>query len=216
MKYFPVNLDISGKKVVVVGGGEVASRKVASLVSCGAEVTVVSPGFCRTLGRMKGIARVKRAYRKGDLKGAFIAISATDSEKVNRRVYQHAVDADIPVNVVDQPALCTFIVPAVIRKRDLQVTISTGGGSPALSRRIRKKIEEDVSQTFADHLALMKEMRPKVLESTLTPRERKRLFTRMAGREVHDVLEQWGVRAARSLIGSMFEEAQGRRTDGSP
>lgn len=216
MKYFPVNLDIAGKKVVVVGAGEVASRKVKSLTACGADVTVVSPAFCRTLSRMKGIKRLKRAYRKGDLKGAFIAISATDSDKVNQRVYQHAVDAGIPVNVVDQPALCTFTVPAVISKRDLLVTISTGGGSPALSRRIRKKIEEDVSRTFADHLALMKEMRPKVLDSPLSPRERKRLFTRMAGREVHDVLEQWGIRAARSLVKSMFLEAvEGRESHAS-
>lgn len=213
MKYFPINLDINGRKVVVVGGGEVASRKVTGLVRCGALVTVVSPKFCRSLGRMKGITRIKRAYRKSDLKDALIAISATDSDKVNRRVHQHAVEAGIPVNVVDQPALCTFTVPAVISKRDLLVTISTGGGSPALSRRIRKKIEEDVSQTFADHLALMKEMRPKVLASTLTPRERKQLFTRMAGQDVHDVLEQWGIRAARRLVRSIFREAvEGRET----
>ena len=213
MKYFPINLDIADQKVVVVGGGEIASRKVASLARCGAQVTVVSPVFCRTLTRMKGIRRVARTYRKGDLKGAAIAVSATDSDKVNRRVYEHAVEAGIPVNVVDQPDLCTFTVPAVISKRDLLVTISTGGGSPALSRRLRKRIEADISSTFVDHLALMKEMRPKVLASGLDLRERKRLFTRMAGQEVHDVLEQYGARAARSLIRSMFQEAAPDRAD---
>ena len=207
MRYFPINLDVRGRKVVVVGGGGVARRKVASLVRCGAEVTVVSPGFCRALSRMKGIRRVRRRYRKGDTKGACLVVSATDSDQVNRRVHRHAVDAGIPVNVVDRPELCTFTIPAVVGKGDLVVTVSTGGASPALSRRVREKMEEDIGRTFADHAALMKAIRPKVLSSPLSARRRKDILTRMAGEEVHGVLERRGTRAARRMMESMLEEA---------
>lgn len=210
MKYFPVNLNIAGRKVVVIGGGRIASRKVRSLLKCGARVTVVSPAFCRALAGMKAIRRLKRRYRKGDLKGAFIAVCATDDDAVNRRVYEHAADAGIPVNVVDQPHLCTFTVPAVLSRKDLVITVSTGGGSPALSRRIRKRIESDIGSTFADHVALLKEMRGKVRESGLSPDARKELFTRMADQDVHDVIEKRGVVAARRLVRTMLDEARRR------
>ena len=138
MRYLPVNLDIAGRRVLVVGGGQVATRKVKTLRACGALVTVVSPAFAPGLTRMKGITRIKRGYRKTDLRGVTLVVSAAGPQDVNRRAWEHACAAGIPINVVDQPDLCTFTVPAVLTRGDLVITISTGGGSPALSGRIRE------------------------------------------------------------------------------
>ena len=103
MRYLPVNLDVAGRKVLVVGGGRVAARKVRSLRECGAEVTVVSPAFCSGLARMKGIRRIRRGYRKSDLRSMWLVVSAAGPQAVNRRVWVQATAAGVPVNVVDQP-----------------------------------------------------------------------------------------------------------------
>lgn len=205
MKYFPVNLNISGRKVLVVGGGEVAFRKVMGLAACGACVTVISPSFCGGLVRVKGIKRIRRPYRNADLKGMCLVVSATDSKTTNQRVWEHASSNGIPVNVVDQPDLCTFTVPAVVRKGDLLIAVSTGGGSPALAGRIRKHIEKNIDPVFAQHLKLLKEMRPKVLASALTPEKRARLLKRMAGDEVQRVIKKKGIKPAKRLLQDMFK-----------
>lgn len=210
MKYFPINLDIRGRKVLVVGGGQVALRKVKSLKACGARVTVVSPAFCTGLVRMKGIKRKKHAYKQSDLRGVCLVVSATDDGKVNRRVWKQAVSKNIPVNVVDQPALCTFTVPAVATRGDLVITISTGGGSPALARKIRKHIEKNIDPTVAQHLKLLKEMRPKVLSSPLAVGGRTRLLKRMAGDFVCRILRSKGAAAAKRYLQDMLKKSVGK------
>lgn len=205
MKYFPVNLNIGGRKVLVVGGGEVALRKVRALTACGARVTVISPSLCGGLVRVKGIKRIRRPYRKADLKGMCLVVSATDSKMTNQRVWEHASSKGIPVNVVDQPDLCTFTVPAVVRRGDLLIAVSTGGGSPALAGRIRKHIEKNIDPVFAQHLKLLKEMRPKVLASALAPEKRARLLKRMAGDEVQRVIKKKGIKPAKRLLQDMFK-----------
>jgi precorrin-2 dehydrogenase/sirohydrochlorin ferrochelatase len=207
MKYFPINLSIADRKVVVVGGGQVARRKVKALKDCGARVTVVSPVFCAGLRRTKGIRRVKRCYRKSDLQGTCLVVSATDSQEVNRRVWKDATAAGILVNVVDQPDLCTFVLPATVSRGDLLITVSTAGGSPALARRIREKIEKEIDPAFADHLSLLQEIRPTVKATRLSSRQRTRLFKEMAGEKVLGVLKRRGKKAARKLIRRMLSEA---------
>lgn len=207
MKYFPINLSIADQKVVVVGGGQIARRKVKSLKDCGACVTVISPKFCAGLARTRGIRLVKRRYRKSDLRGACVVVSATDSQEVNRQVWQDATAAKILVNVVDQPDLCTFVLPATVSRGDLLITISTAGGSPALARRIREKIEAEIDPAFADHLSLLKEMRPAVQSTQLNSRERMRLFKEMASDEVFSVLKRRGTKAARNLMQHMLSVA---------
>lgn len=207
MKYFPVNLDIHSRKVLVVGGGQVALRKVKSLKACGARVTVVSLAFCVGLTRMKGIKRTKRAYKKTDLQGACLVVSATDDERLNRQIWKQASLKNIPVNIVDQPKLCSFTVPAVVRKGDLLVTISTGGGSPALAGKIRKQIENNIGPAFAQHLKLLKEMRPKILSSSLTLKERTRLLKRMAGDTVCRMLQSKGTQETKQYLQDMFKKA---------
>ncbi len=208
MKYFPINMDIRGRKVLVVGGGNVAFRKTETLLKCGGLVTVVSPEFAPAFDRLSGIRIIRRRYRKSDIRGAFLVISATDSTDANRRVWEHATAAHVPVNVVDQPDLCTFTVPSVIARDELILTISTGGGSPALAKQIRKHLESQIGPSYGKHLALLKEFRSRVKSSqTLNEKSRSRLLKQASAEEVRNTLETKGVRAARLLLQQLFEDA---------
>lgn len=215
MNYYPINLDLSGRKVLVVGAGSVAQRKAKSLVECGARVTVVSPEFCPALARMSGIRRVRRGYRKTDLRGACLVISATDSEAVNRRVWEHGRAAGIPVNVVDQPELCTFTVPAVCRRGAIVIAISTGGGSPALSGRIRERIEDAIGPSFGRHLELLRLLRAEVRASALDLDQRGVLLRKMAGDDVREIIERQGVATARRRLRRMLADALAARGPGA-
>lgn len=204
MTYFPINYSVAGRKVLVVGGGTIAYRKVMSLLECGARVTVVSPQFSAALSRAKGVRLRRRRYRKSDLRSACLVISATDIRDVNVRVAAQASAAGIPVNVVDQPDLCTFTLPAVVRKDDLLVTISTGGASPAMSRRIRELLKKVIGPEYARHLKLLKEMRPLVQATPLAAAERMALLKRMAGEDVSNVVARRGIAAGRRLLRDML------------
>lgn len=208
MKYFPINLDIAGRKVVVVGGGRVAFRKVRSFAACPARITVVSPEICRELLGIEGIKFARRRYRKSDLRGASLAVSATNSEEVNRRVSRDAAELGIPVNVVDCPNLCTFTFPAVARRGKLVVAVSTEGGSPAFAAQIRRKIEKHLGMNVGRHLALLQEFRPAVLSAGLSPSERSRLLKRMAGDKVARILSRRGARVARETMRRMLDRAR--------
>lgn len=160
--YYPVFLEIENRRCVVVGGGEVAERKVASLLGCGAAVVVVSPQLCPGLGELekKGlISVVPRDYRQGDLDGAFMAIAATDDPAVNRRVVSEAREKGMLINVVDSPQESSFIVPSVVRRGDLVVAISTGGRSPALAKKVRQEVEQTLGPEYGALLILLSEVR---------------------------------------------------------
>src|SRR3989304_6085725 len=139
-KYYPILLNIQDKKCLVVGGGNVAWRKVCSLKEAGARVTVVSPEFCPEMGKETGIERIQQKYEEGFLNEVLVVMASTDDEEVNKKVYYDAVKRGILVNVVDRPEFCSFIVPATISRGDLNISISTGGASPALARNIKKHL----------------------------------------------------------------------------
>jgi len=160
--YFPVFLNIRRKKCVVVGGGQVAFRKVRMLLDCGASVTVVSPVLHPDLSELadkKSIQVKRRSYKPGDLKGAIIVVAATDLKKVNRKVAMEAGRVGALVNVVDDPEPSDFIVPSILRRGDLTITISTGGMSPALARKIRTRLEESFGEEYALLVSLVEEVR---------------------------------------------------------
>jgi siroheme synthase-like protein len=136
--YYPVLLNLVGRRALVIGGGPVAARKARSLAQAGARVTAVSPEFARSFPR---VIRVRRAFRPGDLAGARVVVCATDDADVQERVWRFCEARGIPVNVVDVPKRCSFIVPAQLRRGPLMITISTDGASPALSGAIRRKLE---------------------------------------------------------------------------
>lgn len=161
-RFYPMMLDLRGKRCVVVGGGEVAARKVESLVECGAKVTVIAPAIDSSLKPLidgGAATHIARNYGAGDLQGAVLAIASTDNEAVNRSVYADANALGMPVNVVDVPDLCTFIVPAVVEQGDLTIAVSTSGKSPAMAKRIRKEMEKHFGPEYGVMLRLLGEVR---------------------------------------------------------
>ena len=160
--YFPVFLNVWRKKCVVVGGGQVAFRKVRMLLDCGASVRVVSPVLHPGLSELadkKSIQVIRRNYKPGDLKGASVVIAATDTQQTNRKVAEEAGRVSALVNVVDDPEPSDFIVPSLLRRGNLSIAISTGGMSPALARKIRTRLEESFGKEYASVVSLVEETR---------------------------------------------------------
>ncbi len=137
---YPLFMDVSGRRCVVVGGGGVASRKARGLLESGARVVVVSPEVTPEIEDMD-VTVERRPYAPGDLAGCTLAFAATDSREVNAAVVREAEEHGIPVNVADRPAEGDFALPSVLRRGGLQVAVSTGGASPTLARRIRDAME---------------------------------------------------------------------------
>ena len=139
MGYIPIFLDVTGRECVVVGGGEVAARKVESLLEAGARVTVVSPRLSPPLETIVArglVTHIARDYQRGDIRGCVLVYAATDDPKLHRELAAEARALGIPINVVDVPELCTFIAPAVLKRGALQIAISTAGASPAFAARL--------------------------------------------------------------------------------
>ena len=149
MKYYPINLDIKGKLCVVIGGGRVAERKVKNLLPCGGRVRVVSPDLTDVLSkwvRQGKMDYTRSEYRAGHLKGAFLVYAATSDRKVNAKIARDAARRGLLVNVADSATSSTFILPAVVRKREISIAVSTNGHSPAKSVCIRDWIKEFIEK----------------------------------------------------------------------
>jgi precorrin-2 dehydrogenase/sirohydrochlorin ferrochelatase len=151
MGYYPVTLELGGRPCVVVGGGPVAERKIMGLLSAGARVTVISPeatAGIMALAETHEVIHHAREYRRGDLHGAFLAVAATDDPTVQESVAEEALGGCMLLNVVDRPALCSFILPAVLQRGPVTLAVSTGGASPALARRLRDDLSRHVGVEY--------------------------------------------------------------------
>lgn len=182
MRYYPIFLDIKGKSCVVIGGGSVAERKVLSLLDAGSKVLVISPELTPVLKKLaakKKINYCPKSYGPGDLKGFFLAYSATDDPKVNKSVFNEAKKEGIFLNVVDVPELCNFIVPSVVDRGNLLIAISTSGKSPAMAKKIRQKLEKEFGKEYAVFLDIMGRIREKVLKSSEESGKNKKIFERL-------------------------------------
>lgn len=181
--YYPALLDLHSRLTVLVGGGQVAARKAVSLMQCGARLRLVAPEVCgemKTLLEGGEIEHLAREFQPGDLEGAVLAVSATDDEAVNRRVADEAKRRAIFVNVVDVPQLCSFIVPAVVRRGPLLLAVSTSGASPAAARKLRQDLERDFGPEWGPYLVIMAAARKWVLQKGRPSAENKRVFTDLA------------------------------------
>ena len=182
MALFPLFIDLSGKKCVCVGGGNVAARKARALLTFGADIVVISPDICKQLEELAlsgSIRIVEREYRTEDLEGAYLAIAATHDRETNRKVHDDAVNRNIPVNVADSPEECTFTFPSIVRREDLVIGITTSGSYPAFAKRIRERIEEIISCHYGDILKHLKEFRERALDGIPDPHKRKKAMDEM-------------------------------------
>ena len=178
-KYYSIMLDIEEKPCIIVGGGRVAERKALSLLEHGAKVTVISPEATdklKELAANRKIEYVKREYMTGDLKGSKLVYVATDDLEVSRACRLEAEMEEIIINVVDIPALCDFIVPAVVKRGDLTISVSTSGCSPMFSRRLREELEEAYGEEYGHCVAILGELRTIALKELKDIKQREELF----------------------------------------
>ena len=172
-------LRLSGRRCVVVGGGEVGLEKVEGLLVCDGDVTLIAPDAIEPLRELAAEGSIKweqREYRREDLEATFIAIAATSATDVNIRVYEDAERRAMLVNVVDVPPLCNFILPAIIRTGPLAIAISTAGASPALAKRIRDEIADEYGEPYARLAVLLNEVRGWAKATLPTYQDRKAFF----------------------------------------
>jgi precorrin-2 dehydrogenase/sirohydrochlorin ferrochelatase len=184
MSYYPIMLDLQGKRAVVIGGGQVAQRKIETLLRYEAEVCVVAHELSFDLKSQVASGKVKwiaEEYDQDGLDGAFLVIAATDDAALNRRVSGDAKRKGILINAVDQPADCTFIVPSILERGDLLIAISTSGQSPMLAKKIRRTLETQFGKEYALFLRLMGRLRKEILAQGFSQDENRRIF--------HDLVE---------------------------
>ena len=203
MQYYPVHLDIKNRNCLIVGGGAVGTRKVNTLLECGAHVTVVSPDPTSQLTRLaseESITLKTRAYRSDDLSGMFLVIGATDDETLNLQISKDAERAHILCNIVDRPEVCNFILPSIVRRGDLVITISTSGKSPALAKNLRQKLETQFGREYADFLLLMGAIRQKLLSQSHEPEAHKALFNQLIDSDLIQLMQAGKTAEINSLL----------------
>jgi precorrin-2 dehydrogenase/sirohydrochlorin ferrochelatase len=201
MKTYPICLiGMERRRVVVVGGGSVAARKVEGLLEAGAQVTVISPILTpelEVLAEARRIAVIGRPYRQGDLAGAFLVIAATNDADVNQAVWREAEQCGCLVNVVDDPAHCNFIAPAIIRRGEVTLAISTGGASPALARRLREQLEAQVGPEYGELASLLAELRPELRARYKEEKARQEAAFRLVDSDLLSIIKKKGMDEAR-------------------
>ena len=164
-EYYPAYLNLAGKMCVIIGGGTVAQGKIAALRDAGARITLISPDA--TAGIQRAAQRghvewVPRKYQSGDLAGAFIAVAATNVWHVNHEIFEEAERLGVLLNVVDDPDLCTFIAPSIVKREPVTLAISTGGASPALARKLRETLADAPALEWADLAEVLARARKEV------------------------------------------------------
>src|SRR6266540_1080432 len=182
---FPIFFKLEGRRCVVVGAGTIASQKLEGLLDCGAELSVVAPHATEAiqeLARSGRVSWIQAEFGPAHLDGVFLAIAATGDPEVNEQVFRAARERGVLCNAVDEPERCDFFYPAVVRRGDLQIAISTAGKSPALAQRIRKELEEQFDASYGRWLDWLGSVRQLLFRREMDPGVRKKALHRIAGR----------------------------------
>jgi len=193
MKYYPVHLDINNRNCLVVGGGGVGTRKVKTLLDCGARVTLVSPKVSpqlRDLAASGDIILKERSYQSDDLSNMFLVIGATDDEKLNKQISSDADRLNTLCNIADRPEVCNFILPSIVHRDDLVITISTSGQSPAMAKKLRKSLENQFGKEYGTLLRLMGAIRKKLLQQAHEPEAHKPLFEQLLNSDLIGMIQE--------------------------
>ncbi len=187
--YYPVLLDLVGRRCVIVGGGKTALSKARALKSYGGEVVIITPYFTEALSILhhEEVATVElRNYVRGDLEDAFLVVSATGSEEVDDAVWAEAQERRCLINVIGRPDLCNFIVPSIVGRGHLQIAISTGGSAPVLARRLRKRFQEEFGEEWADYVDLLGQIRELLVTRVREEAKRKAILESIADSDLID------------------------------
>ena len=204
MKTYTICLiGLEQRRVIVVGGGVIAARKVVGLLEAGAPVTVISPAVVPELISLAAqgyLTLLDRPYQAGDLAGAFLVFAATDDSAVNQAVWDEGSRLGCLVNSVDDPEHSNFIMPAVVRRGEMSVAISTGGASPALARRLREWLETLIGPEYGELVDLLAELRPELLNQFAPGEPRLEAALRLVDSELLEVIKRDGREAAKLYV----------------
>lgn len=205
-RYYPVALDLRGRPCLIVGGGAVALRKAGGLVAAGADVTVVAP---ECLPMPDGVTVALRPFVDADLDGVALAMAATDDRELNARVARLARERGVWVNVADDPKAGDAILPAVARRGDLQIAVSTGGASPALAQRLRERLEDEFGPEYAELVALLGALRaawePRAIAAGVPPAARRAAWHAVLDLPLAGMLADGGRTEAEALAQAILE-----------
>ena len=181
MQNYPIFIDLNNQPCLIVGGGEVALRKIRLMRTANAKITVIAPNLCTDLKSEFGtdIEHIERKFSPDDIKNYRLITAATNDSKVNKQVSQLAQAANIPVNVVDQPELCSFITPSIIDRSPALIAISTGGGAPVLARILRAKLEAFIPASYGHLAKAMQKYRDQVKATFSKEKDRRRFWEKI-------------------------------------
>ena len=201
---YPVSLEVAGRRAVVVGGVPVAEERTRALLGAGACVTVVverpTEGL-EELGRLGAVTLVRRAYRRGDLRGAFVAVAATGDPSVNARIFAEAEKRRVLLNAVDDVGHCHFAVPSILRRGDLIVAVSTGGKCPGLARRLRERLAREIGPEYGLLVDLLGDVRQELLpQRTVGPATWARRWRHALDHDLIELVRQGRLREVRAIV----------------
>lgn len=217
MDYFPIFLDIRSKRCLVVGGGAVAERKSANLLRAGADLVLIAPKITDSLLSWKEagqLTHLPRNFTEADISGSRLVIAATDDTQVNRQIAELAQAQQIPVNVVDQPELCSFIVPSIIDRSPVVAAVSTGGASPVLARLIRSRMESMIPAGYGRLADLCSRFRQRVKDTFAKPAERRIFWDRVLAGGVAERIFSGHTEEAEQLLEQTLTEAASKKNIG--
>ena len=203
MQYYPIYLNLTGRSSVVVGGGTIAEGKVLGLLEADAQVILIAPEITPALRELIANGKItweQRPYQNGDLEGAAIVISATDDREVNQHIWDEARQRGILINVVDDPPYCDFIAPAIVRRGDITLAISTNGKMPALAAHLRRELEKSFGEEYVQLLEMTALMREELTAQHLDYNVRQKLWRKLFEEtDIVDLLRRGETESARSL-----------------
>ncbi|HBL24328.1 MAG TPA: siroheme synthase [Deltaproteobacteria bacterium] len=201
--YYPLFLDVAGKECLIVGGGSVAERKALMLLKFHASVTVISPRATKKLVHLADTGAIRilpRTYRYGDLDRAAVVFACTDDRDTNGAVRKDAAARGVPVNVVDKPEECDFIVPSIIKKGDITIAISTSGRLPLASKKLRQAIEKTVTKDYVAYTRIIGALRQHLLDTVPDGRKRRTIMKYIAAMDISDVVRT-GLKGMKKILG---------------
>jgi siroheme synthase-like protein len=203
MGYLPIFIQVGGKPCLVVGGGAIAVRRISALLEAGALVTAISPKpvpELMTVVKNANITLLAREYRDGDMASSMLVFAATNDAALDERISREAARRGIPVNVADSPLLCSFIVPAVVKRGELQIAISTGGASPALSRHFREELENRYGPEYGQMVEVLRAARHWLRAEKIDPQHRAEKLSALANSDIHVRLRDCDYAGAREIV----------------
>jgi precorrin-2 dehydrogenase/sirohydrochlorin ferrochelatase len=215
MNYYPILVDLEGKKALIVGGGRVAERKAETLLEYGASIDLVSKELTHALELLvedRRITYLGPEFKEAFLDSVFIVVAATNDKQLNRKVSLSARRKGLLVNAVDQPQDCNFIVPSIVKRGDLLIAVSTSGKSPALSKKIRKELENQFGEEYRVFLLLMGRLRDRILSRGLPQEENSRIFHQIVDSPLLKALSEESREDVRAILQEILPDEESLET----